>query len=355
MADEIDLNALQNGDPDLAQRDFRDADISNLSLTGRDFSGAHLERANATGTDFSDSIFEKVHLAQFVAENANLSRAKFSTVAFTRVNLRGSDLRDVEFGGSHFSQTDFTRADIRGANFSKCHLNDGTTFANCIVNEETNFEGAVILRSLSREPAFANYKFERGKLVRLNLDNIAAHDSQPSGVIGLRTYEGLNDRPETLVKIPDIPSSEQDGIMHLDKSPQPATVKIKDPAGIPAKLINAEISASRENLAALVETLKGLRGRDSRADAETDNRQISPFAEEDLLLLISLVSAAIELEKSPVITQEMGSFLETVLRQLQQAQQILKAMNKGAGNYLPLITALGIAISSLGVFLGMLV
>jgi uncharacterized protein YjbI with pentapeptide repeats len=96
-----------------------------------------------------------------------LSRIQAEGTVFFAVDLSNSDLRASRLSRSHFSRANLSGANLSGADFREAVFNERTTLAGCIIDTETRFDGASVFRPLAREPAFRNYRVERGLLVRI--------------------------------------------------------------------------------------------------------------------------------------------------------------------------------------------
>lgn len=172
MADEQDLKDLHSGDTDMARRDFRNADLSNLNLENRDFSGAHLEGANLSCSNLSGATFTQAHLSNCRMRYTILSEAIISNTSLYSVDFEGANFQNSRCSGSHFAKTNISNSKLEGADFQRCHFNEGTTLEGCSINEKTLFDNANVFRPLSRQPAFFYYRVERGILVRKKNDEI---------------------------------------------------------------------------------------------------------------------------------------------------------------------------------------
>lgn len=170
MADELDLQALRNGERDLVQADFRGADLSQLDLSNRDFSGAKFDQANLAKSDLRKSLFSKASLTQANLSEANMEGCSASS-GFVMVNFTGSNLRSVNFQRSNFHTCNFSRADLRGADFSNANLINDNIFDDVLTDSDTKFDGAKILRPYIRNEAFRHYRLERGTLIRKTESN----------------------------------------------------------------------------------------------------------------------------------------------------------------------------------------
>ncbi len=176
MADENDMIALEKGDIDMVKRDFRSANLSGRDMTGRDFTYAHFERADISRANLTGSTLSQYSCMQMNAQGAILRNVSCESTAHFGVNFRDADLRMSRFTHSHFGQCDFSSADLRGANFSKCHINEGSTFTGAISDGETLFDGATIFRPLATDPVFRFYKVERGVLLRRSPEETTISD-----------------------------------------------------------------------------------------------------------------------------------------------------------------------------------
>ena len=167
MADDIDLQALLNGDLDLVNRDLREANLAGLDLSNKDFSGAHLQGANVAGANFEFSKFNQTQTERMNAEGAKFINSTSRSSIWSGVNLKGADMRGSDFASSYFGAgTNLTGADLRGADFRKAHFVESIILDGCIVDEQTKFDGANVFRPLARLEAFRFYRVERGVLVR---------------------------------------------------------------------------------------------------------------------------------------------------------------------------------------------
>ncbi len=138
------------------------------------------------------------------------------------------------------------------------------------------------------------------------------------------------------------------------RAPAERLVILSNPNGIAAASIEEEVGASLTSLKSLKEVLNGLVGMDAVETARGRNQQVAPMAEHDLALLRSLVSAAIEAETSPIITQGIGDQLSYLNGVLPQAKNLLAAANESARAYSPLfqaIAAVSAAIAALAALL----
>lgn len=157
---------MSSGDIDLVGRDFRAADLSKNQLVNRDFTRAHLENAKLVYADITISNFNHAFLSNL---NASFSIAReiiANHTAIVLVDFSNSDLSHAKLQHAHFTRANFDNANLCGANFTGAFINEGSSFKDCLVDDDTLFDNVHIFRPLAREPAFRNYRVERGVLIR---------------------------------------------------------------------------------------------------------------------------------------------------------------------------------------------
>jgi len=168
MADSQDLKDLENGEPDMSRRDFRNADLAGILATDRDFSSAHLQKATADDANFSRSVLSNAHLLHFRARNASFNLVEAQGTVFHGVDFQSSDFSGAKLIRSIFTKVNFSKTNLSNADFSNCTINEGCQFEGAIINAGTKFDGVKIFRPLSREHVFRFYRVERGVLIRSN-------------------------------------------------------------------------------------------------------------------------------------------------------------------------------------------
>lgn len=166
MADAEDIALLKSGNIDLSHCDFREADLSNLVLTGRIFHNALLEKSICSGTDFSGCDFSGAKISFMKANGANFKNSKMPNVHFGYVDLANASLDDAELVNANFQNVNLEKASISGANLLNATMNADTKLDGVIISETTNFDGLKVTRAISRAPIFSDYTFHKGILTR---------------------------------------------------------------------------------------------------------------------------------------------------------------------------------------------
>ncbi|WP_174278885.1 pentapeptide repeat-containing protein [Sphingomonas bacterium] len=180
MADEEDVSALMRGERDLYARDFRNADLTAMSLSDRDFGKCSLQKADLSRADLSRSNFNRSNLFMVRAEGAILREAVCENVIFQNCNFSRSDCSGTRFFRSHFVDARFDGAILLGADFSECVFGDGiSSFDGAIIDRSTIFDRATGSRAQARQSIFAYYEFERGEFKR--------REDEPNTLNGVET------------------------------------------------------------------------------------------------------------------------------------------------------------------------
>lgn len=108
-------NAYRQG-----QKDFVDADLSNLVLRKYDLSGCNFANAKLENVDFKDAIlancnFGRSNLRQANLAGANLTAAYFVNADMSNANLKGAILREASLSRTNLQGADLSGADLTGA------------------------------------------------------------------------------------------------------------------------------------------------------------------------------------------------------------------------------------------------
>jgi len=100
------------------ERDFVDADLSNVVLRNADLSGANFANANFRNADLKGCILAGVVLREANLQGANLSEANLTGAYLVHANLEKANLKGAKLQDASISGANFTAADISGADFS---------------------------------------------------------------------------------------------------------------------------------------------------------------------------------------------------------------------------------------------
>ena len=123
---------------------LRDADLSQIDLSGSSFAGIDLSNANLIGTNLSSAYLENAVFSETKLNNANLNNADLSGAFLPAVNLGNAilvqahlhkavlflatlnsvNLRKADLGGADLNGDFLNNADLRGANLSGANLFD---------------------------------------------------------------------------------------------------------------------------------------------------------------------------------------------------------------------------------------
>lgn len=132
----------------------KQADFSNISLSGMDLSGL----------DFSYTIMNGIHMWEGNLEGANLSHASIRDADILFVNLSCVNIEETDFSGSHISECTFNGCHGNNANFFSVHMNC-CHFENAVLNN-TNYLMADVLDS-----CFDGSELTNAGFVDTDLDN----------------------------------------------------------------------------------------------------------------------------------------------------------------------------------------
>lgn len=166
MADEEDIRLARSGESDLIGCDFRGADLRGIDLSGRDLERARFEHANLSDANLSGANLKQTDLTFVTGPRIDLSNTNLDSRALGHSDFSGGNFQGTNFTRSHLNLINFDGADLRSADFSHVTFVDGIGLAGCKIDDNTKFDDALVSRALSRDNAFRNYNFARGKLVR---------------------------------------------------------------------------------------------------------------------------------------------------------------------------------------------
>ncbi|MGB3415219.1 MAG: pentapeptide repeat-containing protein [Mesorhizobium sp.] len=166
MADDHDLALVRSGSRELGKVDLRQADLSGGNFFNADLSGSQLDRSHFVNANLAAADLRGARIVGADFSGADLRGAKLPSTAvavkFTGATLRGTR---VQLRGENI---DFRGADLVGADFTGSIFGADVLFDDAQADETSNFNGVEMLRATSRYPAFSNYDYEKGKLVRRN-------------------------------------------------------------------------------------------------------------------------------------------------------------------------------------------
>lgn len=97
------------------QRDFVDADLSNLVLRNRDLSGSNFANAKLENVDFKDAILASCNFGRANLQQANLAGANLTAAYLVKANLSNANLKGATLREASLSQTNLQGADLSGA------------------------------------------------------------------------------------------------------------------------------------------------------------------------------------------------------------------------------------------------
>ncbi len=100
------------------ERDFVDADLSNVVIRNADLSGVNLANANLRNADLKGCILAGAVLREANLQGANLSDTNLSGAYLVHANLEKANLKGAKLQDASISGANFTAADISGADLS---------------------------------------------------------------------------------------------------------------------------------------------------------------------------------------------------------------------------------------------
>ncbi len=181
MADSEDLALVRSGSKDLAKIDLRNADLSGHDFFNADLTGAKLNRCRFNNANLVAANLRGASIVQADFSGSDLRGAKLPLVAIS-VKFRNAILTGtrVLLNGN---KIDFSGADLVGADFTGSKFEADVLFDNVQTDQNTNFEGVEMLRATSRYPAFSDYDYQQGKLVRRK-------NAEPASPLSLKAETG---------------------------------------------------------------------------------------------------------------------------------------------------------------------
>jgi uncharacterized protein YjbI with pentapeptide repeats len=128
---------------DLSEMDFTCEDLSDINLTGAtlretelcetNLANANLQNADLRGVkivgecrghniNFSGANFEGTGMYEGIIEKASFSRANFKNASFAQFLMTECNFNDTDFTNAWLSETDFSKSYFNGAIFRKAHV-----------------------------------------------------------------------------------------------------------------------------------------------------------------------------------------------------------------------------------------
>jgi hypothetical protein len=179
MADQLQLDILQQGleawnswrdrNPSIEEPDLSGADLSGLDLSGADLFGADLSDANLSGADLT-----AVDLSR-----ADLGGAKLSGAYLRVANLNKADLSEADLSGADLTRSSLVKTNLTGATLTGCSIYgisawnlklEGATQQN--LNVSDSGEPAIMVDNL--EVAQFIYLLLNNKRIRQVIDTITS-------------------------------------------------------------------------------------------------------------------------------------------------------------------------------------
>lgn len=132
-------------------------DLANVDFRGAELVGIDLSRRDLAGTNFADAYLERVKF-----DGSDLREAQFEGTRLFGISMRSSDLRGARFVGTGgFPAVE--GADLRGAHMERVIFYPGQSFRG------SNMEGATIRESRLVEPLIGDTRFMGAHLAALHI------------------------------------------------------------------------------------------------------------------------------------------------------------------------------------------
>ena len=109
----------------LREADLTDVDLSGANLSGADLSGAYLRNAVLSGADLTEAVLSATDLTEADLTGAilrKLTNPLRKRIILSGAKLSGADLTEADLSEADLSTADLTKADLSGANLSGADL-----------------------------------------------------------------------------------------------------------------------------------------------------------------------------------------------------------------------------------------
>ncbi len=146
---------------DLAWADFREADLSNVDLSGQALRGA----------DFSGAYLSRVRF-----ERSDLRGARFEGTRFALAYMQHADLRGARFIAP-LGFPDTSGANLREARLERIHVPEGWEF------RDVDMRGATLLESRLRGVRFIGSNLERARLTTVHVAEVGFIRTRLEGAV----------------------------------------------------------------------------------------------------------------------------------------------------------------------------
>jgi hypothetical protein len=251
VADPTDIAALNAGEKDLVNADFRGATLAGLSLSHRDFSGAKFDHAELPRTNLRRSILTRASFTQTNLSGANLDGCIATSTSFVHTNFDKAVLINASLRGAIFNNSNLCQADLRGADLQNVRLVEDNDLTGAVADETTRFDGAHVLRPMIKNPVFRFYRLERGRLIRKSEEESGEKpDASNIELARLGAREPIIRARETLASIRQQQGvSAKDGLIGHNNPPggSALTARELDEVGSALNELSAEIESQSPN------------------------------------------------------------------------------------------------------------
>lgn len=105
---------------------LREAELSNVSLSGANLRQIDLSGATLSGAKFSEAALLKVELSAADLQGAKISDSSFIRTSLADAQLQGAELLNVDFRGCDLSNSDFEGANLSDVGLRGCELTGAT-------------------------------------------------------------------------------------------------------------------------------------------------------------------------------------------------------------------------------------